>query len=114
MGTHNICLYKEVDKKVTGYNLKTMELLDCALIGVCAVIRSNTVYRKDRYWVLVRSAFLGGLLMSTHIIFVCPCHSMEKAYSVTRDPLLVHMFPTGVSNLHLSFSGRGISSFEKK
>ena len=43
MGTHNICLYKEVDKKYTGYNLKTMELLDCALIGVCAVIRSNTV-----------------------------------------------------------------------
>ena len=43
MVTHNICLYKEVDKKYTGYNLKTMELLDCALIGVCAVIRSNTV-----------------------------------------------------------------------
>ena len=39
MGTHNICLYKEVDKKYTGCNLKTAELLDCALIGVCAVIR---------------------------------------------------------------------------
>ena len=46
MGTHNICLYK-VDKKYTGYNLKTMELLDCALIGVCAVIRSNTVFTKS-------------------------------------------------------------------
>ena len=34
-------LYKEVDKKYTGCNLKT--LLDCALIGICAVIRSNTV-----------------------------------------------------------------------
>ena len=43
MGTHNICLYKEVDKKYTGCNLKTRELLDCVLIGVCAVIRSNTV-----------------------------------------------------------------------
>ena len=43
MGTHNICLYKEVDKKYTGCNLKTMELLDCVLIGVCAVIRLNTV-----------------------------------------------------------------------
>ena len=32
MVTHNICLYKEVDKKYTGCNLKTMELLDCALI----------------------------------------------------------------------------------
>ena len=42
MGTHNISSYKEVDKKYTGYNLKTMELL----IGVCAVIRSNTVLSK--------------------------------------------------------------------
>ena len=33
IGTHNICLYKEVDKKYTGCNLKTAELLDCALIG---------------------------------------------------------------------------------
>ena len=44
MGTHTICLYKEVDKKFTGCNLKTMELLDCELIGVCAVIRLNTVF----------------------------------------------------------------------
>ena len=42
--TLNICLYKEADKKCTCCNLKTAELLDCALIGVCAVIRSNTVY----------------------------------------------------------------------
>ena len=34
MGTHNICLCK-VDKKYTGYNLKTMELLDCACRGMC-------------------------------------------------------------------------------
>ena len=44
MGTHNICLYKEVDKKYIGCNLKTTKLYDCALIGVCAVIRSNTVF----------------------------------------------------------------------
>ena len=43
MSTHNICLYKEAKKKCTGCNLKTTEFLDCALIGVCAVIRSNTV-----------------------------------------------------------------------
>ena len=43
MGTHNVCLYKEEDKKYTGCNLKTTELLDCVFIGVCAVIRSNTV-----------------------------------------------------------------------
>ena len=44
VSNHNICLYKEVKKKCTGCNLKTTEFLDCALIGVCAVIRSNTVY----------------------------------------------------------------------
>ena len=32
--TINICLYKVVDKKYTGYIRKTMELLDSALIGV--------------------------------------------------------------------------------
>ena len=43
MSTHNIRLCKEVKKKYTGCYLKTTEFLDCALIGVCAVIRSNTV-----------------------------------------------------------------------
>ena len=43
MGTHNIWLFKEVDKKYTGCNLKTTELLNFALIGVCAVVRSITV-----------------------------------------------------------------------
>ena len=43
MGTHNICLYKEVAKQYTSCNPKSTELLDCALIGLCAVIRSNTV-----------------------------------------------------------------------
>ena len=32
MDTHNICLYKEVDKKVHGCNLKTTKYLDCALL----------------------------------------------------------------------------------
>ena len=42
MGIHNICLYK-ADKKYTSCNLEITELLDCALIGVCAVIRANMV-----------------------------------------------------------------------
>ena len=33
-------LYK-VDKNYSSCNLKTTELLECALIGVCAVIRLN-------------------------------------------------------------------------
>ena len=43
MGTHSICLYKEVAKQYTSCNPKSTELLDCALIGECAVIRLNTV-----------------------------------------------------------------------
>ena len=35
MGTHNIRLYKEVDKKYTGCNLKTTELLDCVYAVIC-------------------------------------------------------------------------------
>ena len=46
MGTHNIYLYKEADKKYTSCNLRIIELLDCALIGVCAVIKSNTVHES--------------------------------------------------------------------
>ena len=44
MGIHNICLYTEVDKKYSGSNLKTTELLDCALLRVYAVIRVNMVF----------------------------------------------------------------------
>ena len=44
MSTHNICYYKEVEN--TDCNLKPTKLLDCALIGVSAVIRSNTEYSQ--------------------------------------------------------------------
>ena len=53
MGTHNICLYK-VDKKYTGCNLKNTELLDCVLIGICAAVRSNTVYTVDSRYLKVQ------------------------------------------------------------
>ena len=52
MSTHNICLYKEEDKKYTGCNLKTTEFHDCVLLGVYAVIRLNTV-RKNIYLIRV-------------------------------------------------------------
>ena len=48
IGTHSICLYKEVAKQYTSCNLKSTELVDCAFIGVCAVIRSNTVIDKKQ------------------------------------------------------------------
>ena len=41
---------KEVDKKYTGCNLKTTELLDCVLIGVCALIRLTAIIKfNDKY-----------------------------------------------------------------
>ena len=43
MSTNNICFYKETDKKYTSCNWMTTKSLDCALIRVRAVIRSNTV-----------------------------------------------------------------------
>ena len=43
MSTHNICFIKKWIKVHIGCNLKTTKLLDCVLIGACAVIISNTV-----------------------------------------------------------------------
>ena len=64
MGTYNICIYKVVDKTYTGCNLKTTESLDCALIGVCAVIRSNTA-------ILAEVHVFASLLMWAGVPCVC-------------------------------------------
>ena len=45
IGTHNICLYKEVDKQCTGCNLKNTDyLLDCALTGVQCMCVNQVEY----------------------------------------------------------------------
>ena len=62
MNTHNICLYKEVKKTYTDCSLKTIEFLDCALIGVCAVIRSNTV----DWLTFIQHVMLSKLSCHTH------------------------------------------------
>ena len=58
--TNNILLNKEVDKKYSVCNLKTMELLNCELTGVCVVIRSNQC--MDKY----RGAMLLPLIQEGH------------------------------------------------
>ena len=60
MGTHNICLYKTVDKKYTDCNPKTMDLLDCALIGAHGVNRLNKVFLHENIMLcaLIRSALM--------------------------------------------------------
>ena len=40
---------KKVDKKYTGCNLKTTELLNFVLIGICVLIMSNTVISTYPY-----------------------------------------------------------------
>ena len=52
MGTLNICLYKEVDKKYTGSNLKAMELLDCAVIRLNKVLCGYPLYLE--IWIYPR------------------------------------------------------------
>ena len=61
MGTHNICLCKEIDKMYTGCNLKTTEFLDCALIRVCVVIWLNTVVQGLNGWDCIRKTWPKGL-----------------------------------------------------
>ena len=82
MSTHNICLYKEVRKKYTGCNLKTKEFLDCVLIGVCVVIRSNMVshFFKPKILTVLLISPQNMLLMSTHN--VCFCGEIRKYLSL--------------------------------
>ena len=42
--THNICLYKETDKKYIGCYLKSTELLDCAYRGLYEYSRPLTFH----------------------------------------------------------------------
>ena len=82
MGTHNICFYKEIDKKYTGCNQKIKESLSCALIGVCAVIRSNTVFanlymytssykRNNVFWLYANSKDPDQLVNLHNLIVLC-------------------------------------------
>ena len=48
-GTHNIHLYKEVDKKYTGCYQKTMGLLNCELI-VCVILLNMVVQILGQVW----------------------------------------------------------------
>ena len=64
MSIHKIGLHKETDKKYTGCNVKTTELLDCALIGVCD---KSSVHER---------VFLAGYTLFA-IIFVKQTHGKQ-------------------------------------
>ena len=69
VGTHLNCI-----DLYTGCNLKTTEFLDCALIGVCAVIRSNTVFYFRHYKTTLSAlvAQLGARLNGDEIVQPIP------------------------------------------
>ena len=95
MVNHNICLYKEIAKKYTGCNLKTMELLDRAHIWICAVIRSNTVHR-----------FTVNLLRVRKPVFLKPFLSAKTDNSANNeDPVGTALKESSYQDLHcLRFS----------
>ena len=84
MRTNNICLYKKVNKMYTGCNLKTTEFHECALIGVCAVIRSNTVC------LLLRNIYLGTLFIYS---FRCQDHNTRLLLSFALYKIICFFQP---------------------
>ena len=76
MSTHNTSLYKEVNKRYTDCHLKTTKFLDCALIGVCVVIRLNTVIgRRRRSDGCLPKVILEGTINPTDVRPINPCHA---------------------------------------
>ena len=72
MGTHNICLYKEVDRKYTGCNLKTMELLDYVLRGVCAILRLTIgIYKVHHNETRFKNSLLLHRMTQMYFCFYC-------------------------------------------
>ena len=86
MSTDNICLYKEVARKYTCCNLKTTELLDYALIGVCAVIRSNTVFCIELF--VSYNLILSGSLWKNKESFVRMLITLRKHVATLKKPIL--------------------------
>ena len=90
MGTHNTCLYKEVDKNYTVCNLKTTELFDCALIGACAIIRSNMINKvtqerpqsQSRLKKKVRILYCNSTLSVNWLLQRCFCLIKLVLYNV--------------------------------
>ena len=74
-------------------NLKTTNLLDCALIGACAVIRSNMVYNKHSVTIvtysdtLYQSQPLSGIYKETNEL---KWHKTPIALAF-RDKILVQV-----------------------
>ena len=66
MSSHNICFYKEVDKKYTGCYLKTAEFLECVLIGAYGVIRSNTEFKLVSHLLYLLLKHLHVFVVSAH------------------------------------------------
>ena len=103
MDTHNICLREEIDKQYTGCNLKATELLVCALIWLCAVIRLNTVSTSLSAPVVVSADHSMAVLslyagcctcpfMSCYYLFLIQPYVLVPRKAVLRDRSFLFIF----------------------
>ena len=109
MDTHNICLFKEIDKQYTGCNLKITELLVCALIWLCAVIRLSAVIRLNTvstslsapvvvsadHSMAVLSLYAGCCtcpFISSYYLFLIEPYVLVPRKAVLRDRSLLFIF----------------------
>ena len=86
--------YKEVDKSTQAVNMK--KILDC-LLGVCAVIWSNTVYHY--IWEIIQVVFSGRIKGSNCEIDMYSIHnSAEK--STTSLTVITHVRYSAPADTH--------------
>ena len=104
MGTHNICLYKGENKKYTGCNLKTTEILNCALIGACAVIRSNTVFQKVLWTKKTRVDYIVGTHSASCFQWVPSCYNNWYLSMLDTSGIFSIMFYKGDNFCNLLFA----------
>ena len=122
MSTHNICFYEEVDKKYTGCNLKTMELLDCAYRGMC------------RNWIEYGTLFTLSIWTPPHLIILwiwtiyypmlclkivgCVANSVDPDECILRHLLRVYIVCSSLSvrkyTVNMVYSLTSLQSLPKK
>ena len=95
MCNHTICLHKEVDKKYTGYILKTKESLGCVLIGIAL----------DKMRFSVQKVLIFFLFLHKNIYYG---YSLEAPHQNTSNEYPQHVFMEKEEYLPDTHSYRGM------
>ena len=95
--------------KYVGCNLKTTKLLECGPIGVCAVIRSNTVYLLQFLFVFLlpkQTVFVGDILFShcpsIHMSVHCSSVLLSPHFTKKKGGYCVTPRPSVCPSVHTS------------